>query len=56
MKPYSLPYAKWDVITQEINSMLALYMIEKAESLYSSPIVLVQYKYAHTDFVCTMDN
>ena len=31
MKLYVLPYAKWDAVKQQIDSILALGMIEKAE-------------------------
>lgn len=44
VKPNILPYVKWDAVKQEIDSLLALDMIEKVMSPYSSPKVLVKKK------------
>ena len=41
-KPYPLPYALIDTVNSEIESMLRMGIIEKSESPYASPIVLVK--------------
>jgi hypothetical protein len=43
-KPYPLPHAKRQVVREEIEQMIALGVIEPADSPYSSPVVLVQKK------------
>ncbi len=41
-KPYPLPYALIDTVNDEVESMLRMGIIEKSESPYASPIVLVK--------------
>ena len=43
-RPYPLPFAKREVIREEIRALLALGVIEPAESAYSAPVVLVAKK------------
>ena len=42
VRPYPLPYAKAQVVKDEVESMLKLGVIERAASPYNSPIVLVR--------------
>ena len=44
LKPYPLPFAITDVVSDEIEKMLEMQVIEPSESAYSSPIVLVKKK------------
>jgi hypothetical protein len=41
-KPYPLPYALRETINQEVQDMLQMGIIERSESPYTSPIVLVK--------------
>ena len=43
-KPYPLPHAKREVVKREIDDMLAMGVIEPAQSAYGAPIVLVRKK------------
>lgn len=42
LKPYPLPHAKIDDVRREIKTMLDLGVIEKTDSAYGSPIVLIK--------------
>ena len=44
IKPYPLPYNMRYIVSQEIDAMLALDVIEESESPYAAPIVLVRKK------------
>ena len=44
LKLYPLPFAMTDVVSNEIEKMLEMQVIEPSESAYSSPIVLVKKK------------
>ena len=41
-KPYPIPYALIDTVNSEVENMLRLNIIEKSDSPYASPIVLVK--------------
>ena len=43
-KPYPVPHALRDVINKEVSDMLSLGIIEKSDSPYASPVVLVRKK------------
>ena len=43
-KPYPLPHEKLEVVRNELKAMVALGVIEPAQSPYSSPVVLVKKK------------
>ena len=49
-KPYPLSFASESIIREEVNSMIAMDIIEKSESPFSSPIVLVKKKDGKTRF------
>eukprot|EP00745_Piridium_sociabile_P002381 TRINITY_DN1145_c0_g1_i6.p1 TRINITY_DN1145_c0_g1~~TRINITY_DN1145_c0_g1_i6.p1 ORF type:complete len:1434 (+),score=199.20 TRINITY_DN1145_c0_g1_i6:329-4630(+) len=42
LKPYPLPFASKQIVEDEVRSMLELGVIERSQSPYSSPIVLVK--------------
>jgi hypothetical protein len=41
-RPYPLPYAMREIVQQEIDTMLEMDVIEKSDSPYASPIVLIK--------------
>ena len=43
-KPYTLPYAKKEAVKQELDEMLRLGVIERSNSPFNSPIVLIKKK------------
>ena len=44
LKPYPLPFAMTDIVSDEIEKMLEMQVIEPSDSAHSSPIVLVNRK------------
>ena len=44
LNPYPLPFAMTKVVSEEIDNMLKMKVIEPSESAYSSPIVMVRKK------------
>ena len=48
--PYPIPYAKRDIVQKEVEAMLEAGIIERAQSEYNAPIVLVQKKTGETRF------
>ena len=43
-KPYPVPYARREAIKQEVNKMLELGVIERSNSPYAAPVVMVPKK------------
>ena len=41
-KPYPMPYSLIDTVNQEVDNMIRMNIIERSESAYASPIVLVK--------------
>ena len=49
-KQYPLPFAEREIVAKEVNEMLRLGVIEKSNSPYASPIILVKKKCGKTRF------
>ena len=44
-KPYALPYAMWEELRNEVESMLEMEVVRPPTLSYTSPIIMVKKKY-----------